>query len=411
MTSAVRLVDAIDHALGGDSNIKRIGVAVSGGSDSLALLHLLHEWGKKPIFAATVDHKLRVEAADEAAQVAKIAEALGIPHQTLEWKGWDGKGNLQDQARQNRYGLLAAWAEKVSLDSVCLGHTQDDQIETFLMRLDRAAGLEGLSGMNASFVMNDTRFYRPLLQVRRKALQEYLVERNVQWIDDPSNEDERYLRVKARQAVATLEEHGFDIEGFDHSITNLSLANLELRDREREVAAKLSSEIDGDLVIDRASFRQLNPEMRRRLLSKALLYVSGEYYAPRWEALSDLETAILQTKNHTLHGCLILNSDMTVRITREHNAVKDLATPTTTPWDGRWHLKGPHANNLEVRALGEAVKDTPWRETGMPRQSLLASPAVWHGHTLIAAPVAGLSNGWTAEATGRGNFADFLLSR
>ena len=74
-------------------------------------------------------------------------------------------------------------------------------------------------------------------------------------------------------------------------------------------------------------------------------------------------------------------------------------------------MSGPHAPDLEIRALGEAVKDTPWREIDMPRASLTASPAVWRGETLVAAPVAGISNGWTAEATGRSNFAEFLISR
>ena len=91
--------------------------------------------------------------------------------------------------------------------------------------------------------------------------------------------------------------------------------------------------------------------------------------------------------------------------------MRDLATPTDALWDGRWLLDGPHDPGLEIRALGEAVKDTPWRDTGMPRQSLLATPAVWQGETLIAAPVAGLANGWTAKATGRGKFTDFLISR
>ena len=102
---------------------------------------------------------------------------------------------------------------------------------------------------------------------------------------------------------------------------------------------------------------------------------------------------------------------MTVRITREFKAVERLTGRTDTPWDTRWHLDGPHADDLEIRPLGEAVKDTPWRETGLPRTSLMASPAVWRGNELISAPVAGLSGGWIAEATGRGKFAEFLLSR
>ena len=91
--------------------------------------------------------------------------------------------------------------------------------------------------------------------------------------------------------------------------------------------------------------------------------------------------------------------------------MKDLSGPTDRPWDGRWVLEGPHGPDLEIRALGAAVKDTPWRETGLPRASLMASPAVWRDGALVAAPVAGLENGWRASATARGTFAEFLLSR
>jgi tRNA(Ile)-lysidine synthase len=104
-------------------------------------------------------------------------------------------------------------------------------------------------------------------------------------------------------------------------------------------------------------------------------------------------------------------SDMTVRVAREHAAVAGLRGPTDAPWDRRWHLAGPHAPDLELRALGEAVRDCPdWRATGLPRATLLASPAVWRGAALVAAPVAGLANGWTADTGGAADFAAFLIS-
>ena len=192
---------------------------------------------------------------------------------------------------------------------------------------------------------------------------------------------------------------------------NLSLAAMELRDRAREIAQKICKEPAGDVVFDRAALRRLNPDMQHRLFSKALMFVSSEPYPPRGDAMFEAEAAMYAGRNHTLHGCLILVTDMTLRITREFKAVERVTAATDTLWDSRWRLDGPHRPTLETRALGDAVKDTPWRETGMPRQSLMSSPAVWDEETLIAAPVAGLTNGWTAEATERGNFADFLLSR
>ncbi len=409
--SAAALVDRIDGVFGGEKRPRKIGVAVSGGSDSLALLHLLHDWGRVPLVAATVDHGLRPEAADEAAKVAEICDGLNVPHSVLNWQGWDGKGNLQAQARQNRYSLLADWAETQGCDTVVLGHTMDDQAETFLMRLARASGVDALAGMENRIWRHDQRFDRPLLGVRRAELQDYLTAKGVAWIDDPSNEDARFDRVKARKALVQLEDMGLSPEDITHSMINLSLAAMELRDRAREIAQKICKEPAGDVVFDRAALRRLNPDMQHRLFSKALMFVSSEPYPPRSDAMYEAEASMYAGRNHTLHGCLILTTDMTIRITREFKAVERVTARTSALWDSRWSIDGPHDNAFDVRALGEAVKDTPWRETGMPRQSLMSSPSVWQNETLIAAPVAGLGGGWTAHATGRGNFADFLLRR
>ncbi|MDD9922268.1 MAG: tRNA lysidine(34) synthetase TilS [Boseongicola sp.] len=412
MTSPAWLVDRIDGAFGGHEKPEKIGVAVSGGSDSLALLHLLHTWGQVPIVAATVDHGLRPEAPEEAAQVAEICSKLGIPHTTLQWQGWTGKGNLQDQARQNRYSLLAKWAKTEGCDTVCLGHTMDDQAETFLMRLSRASGVDALAGMESRIWRHDQRFDRPLLRVRREHLQDYLGSLGVQWIDDPSNDDDRFDRIKARKAVAQLEDLGITPENITHSMIHLSLAGIELRERAHEIAQKICKEPSGDVVFGLTAFRLLNPEMQHRLLSQVLMFVSGEPYPPRREAMNIAEAALTTEKNHTLHGCCILVSKMTVRITREYKAVERVHSTSDQLWDGRWKLDGPHNDQLQVRALGDALKDVPnWRDTGMPRTSLLATPSIWSGNDLISAPIAGYSNGWTASATGRGTFAQFLLSR
>ena len=413
LIGTARLIDTIDGRFGGEKKLRRIGVAVSGGSDSLALLHLIHDWGgAEALKAATVDHGLRPEAAEEAAQVATGCTALDIPHETIRWQGWDGKGNLQDHARRNRYELLARWAKRHGLDTVCLGHTLDDQVETFLMRLKRSAGVDGLAGMEQVLFRYDMRFDRPLLGQRRATLRGYLEEKGVAWIDDPSNDDRQYDRVKARQALAALEEMGLKAEDIEHSMVNLRMASFSLKEHARDVAQKIVKEVAGDVVFDRAKLRRQNPELQHRLLSGALMFVSSEDYPPRWEAMAEAHSAIFQTRNMTLHGCLILSSDMTVRITREFKAVERKRSATDAPWDGRWRLDGPHVSDLEIRALGEAIAECPeWRDAGLPRQSLLASPAIWRGETLVAAPVAGLSNGWEAKATGRGTFAGFLLSR
>jgi tRNA(Ile)-lysidine synthase len=393
---------------------QRIGIAVSGGSDSLALLYAAHAWsttGGPAIEAVTVDHGLRPEAAEEAAYVRGLCDTLGLPHTTLKWEGWDGKGNLQDQARRNRYALLAGWAREHAIDSVALGHTIDDQAETFLMRLARESGVEGLASMRLVFRRDGARFDRPFLFDRRDDLRAYLLSRGVRWVEDPSNEDEGFDRVKARRAMAALEPLGIGPTGLFRVALNLRDASDAIAEVAAQVARERVRAAGGDLIFDRTALRRQPTEVVRRLLAGALMFVGGASYPPR---RAPLEAVVLQVEeggNGTLHGCRIMVSDMTVRITRELSAVSGLRGPTDAPWDGRWRIEGPHAPDLHVGALGEAVRDCPdWRVTGLPRPTLLASPAVWRGEVLVAAPVAGMPNGWSAEAPGAADFAAALIS-
>ncbi len=412
MTSDAALIDAIDRHFRKEGAPDRLGVAVSGGSDSLALLHLLHAWGRANLAAATVDHGLRADSADEAELVSGVCEGLGISHTVLEWRRWDGRGNLQDQARQNRYALLAGWAKERSVGSVCLGHTQDDQAETFLMRLARESGIDGLTSMSAVMHRGGLRFDRPILTLGRDELQDYLDQRGIAWISDPSNDDDKFDRIKAREALATLEPLGISVRSIARTVANLSLERFVITEKIREVAIGLVEVSDGDLLFDRTAFRQQNREVQRRLLSAALQWIASETYPPRREALANALSAISDVSNTTLHGCLILVSNLTVRITREFNAVRSLTSPTNKTWDGRWTLDGPHDDGLAVRALGESLASCPdWQETGVPRQSLMSSPAVWRGDELVAAPLAGLSKGWTAKTPDRDHFAASLISR
>jgi tRNA(Ile)-lysidine synthase len=138
-------------------------------------------------------------------------------------------------------------------------------------------------------------------------------------------------------------------------------------------------------------------------------WFSGAEYAPRHTAMLEMEAALGEAQKHTLSGCLLTREDADLRITREYNAVRAATCPTTEVWDGRWQLDGPHATDLHIAALGAAVKDCPdWRETGLPRASLMASPAVWREDTLIAAPLAGHNPAWTARIVT--SFASSLLS-
>ena len=395
---------------------KSVGVAVSGGSDSLALLHLMHRWAADAgvtVQAVTVDHGLRKEAADEAQMVANMCRDLGLKHTTLRWTGWDGKGNLQDQARRARYGLMAEWAKECGIETVALGHTSDDQAETFLMRLARGSGVDGLSGMAVRRQSDGVTWMRPVLLQRRQELRDYLQRHNIGWIEDPSNDDVRFERVKIRQALKVLDGLGLDVERLAGTAQDLQIARSALEHQTQEVAERVVTVLSGDVLFDPAGLRRAHPEIRARLLAHALQWVASAQYRPRRHALTEVEMDILAGRSSTLHGCRILAKITEIRITREHQAVKDIVCPSDAIWDNRWRFEGPHETGLELGVLGESgLAECPdWRATGIPRASLLASPAVWKKDRLIAAPMAGLGNGWVIKALfGLDHFISSVIS-
>jgi len=380
----------------------RLGVAVSGGGDSVALMHLLHEIAVREdvtLFAATVDHGLRPDSRSEADAVAAQATRLGLTHEILNWRGWDGSGNLQDQARQARYMLLGEWAQRNQIHSIALGHTADDQAETVLMRLGRAAGVTGLSAMPAVRHQNGVDLLRPMLSITRQSLRDYLAEIDVNWAEDPSNRDMRFDRIKAREALAGLFPLGITARTLSRVAENMSSADEALSRFAQESARKITSVEAGDILLDRIGFAALPSEMQRRLLVGAVSWLTGPGYPPRQSAVEQAIGAVQSGKSGAIGGCLLVPQCEKMWICREFQAVTDSSVPAGEIWDRRWKLTGPQMDGVETRPLGETGVRllTDWRAVGRPRLALQSSPAAWRGENLLAAPLAGFANGWVAE--------------
>ena len=391
----------------------KIAVAVSGGSDSIAALHLMARAALTRgwvVHAVTVDHRLRAEAADEASFVAAVCAGLGVSHHTLIWDHDEVTGNLMDKARRARYCLIAEWAQGRGIEYVVLGHTANDQAETFLMELARAAGLDGLSGMRVSWREGATFFTRPFLNTTREALRSFLRGQNCAWIEDPTNDDESFARIKARRALVALQPLGISVETLSRIADNLDMARSVVQAVTIKAAAKVVDEQAGGLRVDRVAFSALQMEIQRQLLIACLMWVSGAEYPPRGKALDHVQWRIMLGKDATLSGCRIRVTDTDVRIMREPRAVASAISPPDQLWDNRWRLDGPTAPGLEVRALGadglRACKD--WRGTGVSRDALIVSPAIWRGDVLVAAPLAGFASGWTARIDA--GFTSFIIS-
>lgn len=195
------------EALAGPLGQRRLGLAVSGGADSMAMLALARAAFPGQVEAATVDHRLRPESAGEAAMVARWCAGAGVPHATLAVPAPPQRGdNLHDWARRQRYRLLEHWAIDAGLQLLATAHHADDQAETFLMRAARGSGVAGLAGIRAhrpAAGAGALDLVRPLLGWRRAELRALAELANVPFVDDPSNTDDRFDRTQVRALIAT----------------------------------------------------------------------------------------------------------------------------------------------------------------------------------------------------------------
>lgn len=366
----------------------RLGIALSGGSDSTALLMLAAEHlGAGNLAAITVDHGLRRAAADEAKQAKALCETLGIPHEIVTLQIQDG-ADLQARARSARYNALADWALRGQLTAVALGHTQNDVAETFLMRLARGSGVDGLAQMANRFSCAGVTFLRPLLNAKREDLRAYLRARDISWSDDPSNRDTRFTRVQMREAQAQMDALGLSTQRLAQTAQWMSRAAEVLDQAADDWIAKHAIAEHGDAVLDPAALRAAPKETALRVLARILCAISQNPYRPRLNALEEL---LNSDSANTLHGCLSYTHKGKLRITQELSAI--------TPENNRWTLEGPFLAGHTIAPLGEKglSQCDNWRETALlPRRSLLASPAVWNGKTVIAAPLAKPDSKWRA---------------
>ncbi|QHQ37216.1 tRNA lysidine(34) synthetase TilS [Algicella marina] len=367
----------------------RLGVAVSGGSDSVALMHLLAASGRE-IAVATVDHGLRAEAAEEAKGVAAAARALGLTCDILEWRGWDGAGNVQDAARAARRRLLGAWAAAQGLAGVALGHTLDDQAETFLMRLARGSGVDGLAAMQTVSRGEHVPWLRPLLKARRSDLRDWLTAQGIGWVEDPSNDDQRFDRVRLRKAMPLLEDLGLWPERLAATADRMAMARTALEALAAEAAGDvLRPDPLGYMTIQPEALATLAEETRLRLLAAALNWVGGTIYRPRIAALREFLQGLREPgfAGRTLHGVVAEPLGETVILVREPDKAGGPVIAGKV-WDGRWRTNGP--DGTEVRALGAdgLAQLGDWRALGHPRTALLTVPGIFRDAELIAAPFA-----------------------
>ena len=310
-------------------NYRRLLIAVSGGPDSVALLTLLYRWrltlGDGPkLFSATVDHRLRPASRREAASVTEYASKLRIPHGILVWQGKKPATGLQNAAREARYKLLIALAQKIDADAIVTAHTLDDQAETFLMRMARGSGLGGLGGIRAKSAREHVVLLRPFLTVPKSRLVATLEEAGIAYAEDASNVDPRFMRPRLRRLAADLAAEGLEPERLAGLARRIGRADAALDAVADELQAAIAGghwPKSGPVAFANGAFFRVPDEIGIRLLGRAIDQTGDEgpvelgKLEALFDALKDARKAAMPLRR-TLAGAIVSLETGSVTIAR-----------------------------------------------------------------------------------------------
>ncbi|MDR2417062.1 MAG: tRNA lysidine(34) synthetase TilS, partial [Holosporales bacterium] len=323
----------------------KIAVAVSGGSDSTALLLLAYAWCQvigQPLVAFTVDHHLRPESTREALRVQRYAQSLGIPHEILYWKpaATLSRGHIEKTARRARYDALteACWRHQTRV--LLVGHTRDDQIETMLLRAVQGSGDFGLAGMSLCRLIHAQLVVaRPLLCVSRFDLQHLLLRYGVSWTNDSSNNDPFFRRVLWRKGLQHTDQDTF---------RELVLVNrFYVAKRRLHTLAAIrflkhhAFFLKNRLFLRVEPFRQISLSLQRYVLRRVISGVGGKAYPPNALELTRACQKLVSLENirFTLGRALIKKSKNLLHFSRERRNMPpamQLPSQRLICWDGRF---------------------------------------------------------------------------
>lgn len=376
---------------------KFIIAAVSGGSDSLALLFLLHDFLQKKqeawrLIAITVDHGLRPESAQEAQSVHDLCKKYNIKHEIFVWQGKKPKTGLADKARIARYNLLCQAAKVYNSCLIITGHTLDDQIETFRMRQQRRDQGRGLACMpNKALLQQEFILLRPLLAYRRQDLRAYLQSRHIHWIDDPSNENTKYERVRIRNTTNMC-----DITAISNQIAQAQL----LRKNEAVQIAALIERANAhwrgqQLILQSIDDKVLMQPIYLRLLEILTALIGGKsFFKPATKAMEVfLHQKSTCAKKMTHSSTIIEKHAHEIRLWREQRNLTAMSIKPHTAglWDGRFEInnlttKGFIIRNPNLKEVQNAIKilennNHPCKKHHIP--SLLTAPLIEYDNDIV----------------------------
>lgn len=400
-------------ALGPFEEAPHIAVACSGGPDSMALALLASHWVRScggAVTALVVDHGMRPDSAEEAEMVRAWLTKAAVSAVVLTHPGRPPSSDRQAAARRARYALMREWCRNSGVLHLLLGHHLQDQAETFLLRLARGSGVDGLAAMAPVQETADVRLLRPLLGIPRERLLATLVQEGLRYVLDPSNDDRAFARVRMRAILPTLRPEGLTGPRLAATARRMRRARAALDAATTTVLAKAAAVYpEGYAVLTLAPLVDAPEEVGLRALSRLLVCIGGNSYGPRLERLERLYRWLSggpsgRAAGRTLAGCRIVWRGERLLVCRELAAVHEpVAVTDCAVWDNRFRL-APEArlpDGSRMGGLGRSgwedllQRNPKARRTNLPAEVRYSLPAVRDLDDLVAVPH--LSYRWDRE--------------
>ena len=308
-------------------NNKSFAIGVSGGADSLCLAYLSKIYSSEfnnKIHVLIVNHNLRKESYKEVLKVKRILKNKKIESKILSWNGTIPKSNIQKQARDIRYSLIFNYCLKKKINYLVTAHHRDDQIENFFIRLFRGSGLSGLASMAENVNYNKKmKIIRPFLNIKKTDLQYITLKYFKNYIKDPSNKNEKFLRVRIRKYRKNMQAEGLNTDNIIKTINNLLSANKAMDYYKNKAFNKHVSFLSKNkCIINEQIFSDEAQEIVFKSFSDILSLVSGKYYPPRSKKIMSLIHRLKKTEysKSTLGGCVIEKKDGFFLVYKEERA-------------------------------------------------------------------------------------------
>ena len=383
-----------------------LAIGFSGGPDSTGLLVLATRWVKRrngKIFALTVNHGLRADSLSDAKIAQNNIKALGVSGRILSWEGPKPTSGVQNAAREARYAVMSSWCYRRGILHLLLAHHEEDQAETLLHRLGRKTGADGLAGMPCIREAKDVRILRPCLSISRARLSGAAKNRGIRWIEDPSNKNRAYARVRLRNLLPSLEEERISAAALTGTARRLAGVRKLFEDQTGKSLAD-SAELNslGYAKIHTKVLKELDPELVRRILERLLGTIGGHIYPIRRYLLDNLIGKLQKEElsfRRTLAGCLIQTEKDDIFIIREAARCenKEITSGVWVDWDRRFRIRVTRPNKHKVskfiiQPLGDKLSRSFRKLVGhvdliqVNSAVRKALPSIWDENGLVCVP-------------------------